>query len=98
MPPKKAAAAPRQRAEKWNESHKARFRQLIAHGKINPKKSDTKYIEKIRDEYFKDRPKITLRNNWKTSTAEWRVGEAIRQANEARAAKKAAGEGEFFLG
>jgi hypothetical protein len=74
---------------------------LIAHSKINPKKLDNNYTEKVRAEYFEDRPVVTFRNNWKTSTAEWRVGEAIREANEARAekkARKAAGEGEFFLG
>lgn len=90
MPPKTTA----KRAVKWNESHKARFRQLIQHGKINPKKSDLKYIEKVREKYFKDRPVVTFRNNWKTSTAEWRIGQAIEEANKARAERaerKAAG-------
>jgi hypothetical protein len=90
------------RAVKWNESHKARFRQLIHHGKINPKKSDLAYIEKVRATYFKDRPVVTLRNNWKTSTAEWRIGQAIEAANKAKAEraerKAAGGESRVSLG
>jgi hypothetical protein len=90
------------RAVKWNESHKARFRQLIHHGKINPKKSDLAYIEKVRAAYFKDRPVLTFRNNWKTSTAEWRIGQAIEAANKAKAEraerKAAGGESRVSLG
>lgn len=86
MPPKK-------RATKWGEAGKAHFRQLIKNKKINPKNTTTEYIDKIGQKYFPDRPKATFRNNYKASVSEWRVGQAIKEANEARAAK--AGEGEF---
>lgn len=81
MPPKQ------QRAAKWNDGHKAVFRQHIKNKKINPKNQSTEYIDKIRAKYFPDRPVATFRNNYKASFSEWRIGQAINEANEARAAK-----------
>lgn len=86
MPPKP------QRAEKWNKGHKALFHQHIKNKKINPKNITTPYIDKIRKKYFHDRPKASFRNNYKAFVSEWWVGQAIKEVNEARAAKAAEGE------
>lgn len=83
MPPKGKGT----RAPKWSEAHRAQFRQLIKNKKINPQNSTPAYVDKIRERYFPDRPVPTFRNNYKSSVSEWRVGQAIAEANEARAAK-----------
>jgi hypothetical protein len=71
---------PKQRAEKWSVKHKTVFRQHILNGRINPKRSDTAYIDKIREKYFKDCPVATFHNNYKASIAEYRIRAAIDTA------------------
>ena len=85
---------PKQRAEKWSIKHKEQFRNLVKNRKINPQRSDTAYIDRIGKKYFPERPTATFRNNYKSSAAEYRVGEAINRA----AAASAAAQGEFFSG
>ncbi len=53
----------KQHAVKWNLAHKAKFRSLILQQKINPKRSDTKYIDKIRAKHFADRPVSTFQTH-----------------------------------
>jgi hypothetical protein len=76
--------AKQQRAVKWNASHKAKFRTLILQRKIDPKRSDTDYIDKIRAKHFADRPVLTFRNNYKSSVSEYKIGQALNAANKAR--------------
>jgi hypothetical protein len=85
MPPKP------KRAAKWNEGHKALFRQHIKNKRINPKNTNTKYIDEIHKKYLPDCPKATFCNNYKASVSEWQVGQAIKEANKASAAKAAEG-------
>jgi hypothetical protein len=85
---------PKQRTPKWSVQHKEQFRNLVKNRKINPQRSDTAYIDKIGKKYFPERPTATFRNNYKSSAAEYRVGEAINRA----AAASAAARGEFFSG
>jgi hypothetical protein len=47
---------PKQRVEKWSAKHKAQFRKLVENEKINPKRSDTAYIDKICEKHFKEHP------------------------------------------
>jgi hypothetical protein len=91
----------KQRAVKWNASHKAKFQTLILQQKIDPKRSDTKYIDGIRAKHFSDRPVLTIRNNYNSSVSEYKIGEALNKANKARQTREsraAARKGENFLG
>lgn len=72
------------RCEKWGKVLKAGFRQHILEGNINPQRTDKAYVEHIRQRYYRNRPYNTFRKNYNASIAEWRSGEAIRDANEAR--------------
>ena len=76
--------AKQQRAVKWNASHKAKFRTLILQRKIDPKRSDANYIDKIRAKHFADRPVLTFRINYISSVSEYKIGQALNEANKAR--------------
>ena len=73
------------RCPKWSKELKSGFRDHIINNRINPQRSDKQYVESIRARYYPNRPYNTFRKNYNASIAEWRAGESIRAAAEARA-------------
>ena len=74
----------RSRGQRWGVADNAKFTALVNNNKINPRRQDRDYIEKVRQTHWKDRKLTTFRANWKTKTTEWEAHQAVQRANQAR--------------
>ena len=66
-------STPPTRSKKWDSAEQVKFKRLAREGKVNPERNDKAYIEKICAKEWGDRKLETFRQNWKTSTAEFRI-------------------------
>jgi hypothetical protein len=63
----------RARSKKWDGAERDKFKRLVKEKKIDPERNDRAYLEKIRKKHWGDRKIDTFRQNWKVSTAEFRI-------------------------
>ena len=75
---------PRQRGPRWGIADNAKFTSLAENGKINPRRQDKHYIEKVRQKFWKDRKFTTFKANWKAKTADWEAHTALQRSRQGR--------------
>jgi hypothetical protein len=90
---------PPAQAKKWDKAEQVKFKRLVKEGKIDPKRSNKAYIEKICKKEWGDWKLETFRWNCKVSTAEFCIA-AFKDGARAKSAAEDKGENNnscFFL-